>query len=67
MAETNACKWFDVCPMKYFWQKGMLDEKWIKEYCLGDNSGCVRKDLEEKGAPHPDNMLPDGSIDQDLG
>jgi hypothetical protein len=33
---------------------------------MGDNKKCVRYQMEENGRPHPDNMLPDGSIDQSL-
>ncbi|MCF8036674.1 MAG: hypothetical protein K9K62_07370 [Desulfobacteraceae bacterium] len=32
----------------------------------GDNRRCVRYRMEAEGRPHPDNMLPDGSIDPDL-
>jgi len=35
-------------------------------YCKGDWSKCVRYEMEETGHYHPDNMLPDGSIDDDL-
>ncbi|HEX38118.1 MAG TPA: uracil-DNA glycosylase [Candidatus Cloacimonetes bacterium] len=60
------CKWYSVCPMKYYFEAGKLDEKWVKEYCHGDWSICVRYHLEESGQYHPDNMLPDGSIANDL-
>ena len=64
MAKT--CKWYVVCPMKRFYEEGKLDEKWIRKYCMGDYKSCVRYQMEEKGMPHPDNMLPDGSIDENL-
>ena len=64
MAKT--CKWYIVCPMKRFYEEGKLDEKWIRKYCMGDYKSCVRYQTEEKGIPHPDNMLPDGSIDENL-
>jgi len=61
-----SCKWFSVCPMKSFHKKGLLDKKWIDNYCKGNWKGCTRYQMEERGEYHPDNMLPDGSIDQSL-
>ncbi len=26
------CKWFPVCPMKYFYEQGELDRKWILDF-----------------------------------
>lgn len=62
----KTCIWFNVCPLKQYYEAGKLDKKWIEEYCLGDNSRCVRKKMEEKGEYHPDNMLPDGTININL-
>jgi len=62
--ENSQCKWYPVCPMKYYYEAGMLDEKWILTYCKGDWKKCVRYHLEEAGKYHPDNMLPDGSIEK---
>jgi uracil-DNA glycosylase family 4 len=60
------CKWYPSCPMKRFYEKGVLDRKWIELYCKGDWLSCVRYTLEERGEPHPDWMLPDGSLDKNL-
>ena len=60
------CKWYPVCPMKWFYERGLLGEKWIERFCRGDWNSCVRYQMEESGAPHPDCMLPDGSIDERL-
>lgn len=60
------CKWYPVCPMKWFCDEGRLDKKWIDLYCKGDWENCVRYWKEEKGEPHPDWMLPDGSLDEKL-
>ena len=60
------CKWFNVCPMKYYWEKGILEPKWIEQYCKGEWKNCIRYQKEEKGVYHPDNMLPNGSIDHKL-
>ena len=63
---NNTCKWYPVCPMKYYFERGELDEKWVREYCHGNWKSCVRYQMEERGEFHPDNMLPDGTIDEGL-
>jgi uracil-DNA glycosylase len=56
------CKWYPVCPMKKFYEDGILERKWIELYCKGDWKSCKRYQMEEDGRFHPDEMLPDGSI-----
>jgi len=63
---SKDCKWYPLCPMKRFYEKGILDKKWIELYCKGDWESCVRYQMEEKGEFHPDWMLPDGTIDEKL-
>ena len=60
------CKWYPVCPLKRFYEEGKLDKSWVENYCWNQHKNCVRYELEEKGIPHPDNMLPDGNIDERL-
>ncbi len=60
------CKWFPVCPMKRFNKLGILDSRWIKLYCKGYWKSCIRYNMEENGEPHPDWMLPDGTLDESL-
>ncbi|MCK9243852.1 MAG: uracil-DNA glycosylase [Candidatus Marinimicrobia bacterium] len=60
------CKWYPVCPMKYFYEGDRLEKKWIELYCQGDWQNCVRYELEEHGKYHPDWMLPDGTINEKL-
>ena len=60
------CKWFYLCPLRRFEAQGRLDEKWSREYCCGDYVRCIRYQMEEAGRPHPDHMLPDGSLDENL-
>ena len=60
--EQKTCKWFPVCPMKAFYEAGKLNSRWIKNFCHGNWSNCVRYQKEEAGIYHPDNMLPDGTI-----
>jgi len=59
-----ACKWFDICPLRKLEKEGEISSKWQKEYCQSrDNwKDCQRFQMEERGEPHPDNMMPDGSI-----
>ena len=60
------CKWYEVCPIKRYCDRGLLDTRWKDGYCLGEWNTCVRYEMEEKGIPHPDWMLPDGSIEERL-
>ena len=62
----HECKWRLVCPMTRYYREGRLDRKWIELFCKGDWESCKRYQAEEKGVWHPDNMLPDGSIDKTL-
>jgi hypothetical protein len=52
--------------MKKYYEMGKLDKKWIEGYCKGDWKSCVRYKMEKAGEYHPDNMLPDGGIDDSL-
>jgi len=62
----SECKWYEVCPMKRFYERGILDTKWVELYCKGDWQSCVRYEMEENGEEHPDWMLPDGNIEKEL-
>jgi len=64
--KKKTCIWYNVCPMKRFYEAGKLEEKWVREYCWVSNPDCVRKQMESRGQYHPDNMLPDGTIREDL-
>jgi len=61
------CKWYAVCPMKRFYERGKLNRKWVDRYCYGEWQKCRRYKMQEKGEFHPDSMLPDGSVDETLG
>lgn len=60
------CKWFQVCPMKRYYENGQLDNHWIENFCKGNYKKCVRYKMEEKMQFHPDWMLPDGTLDEFL-
>jgi len=62
----RTCRWYSMCPMKRFYELGLLDQSWIELYCRGDWASCVRFQKEECGEYHPDWMLPDGSLDYSL-
>ncbi len=62
------CKWYSCCPIRKFTDDGLLDSHWVLDYCLKENGfkNCIRYKKEETGEYHPDNMLPDGTIEVDL-
>lgn len=62
----SECKWYPCCPLKRYYETGKLGKKWVELYCRGDWESCVRYHMEERGEPHPDWMMPDGSIDESL-
>jgi hypothetical protein len=64
--KNKICKWYQICPIKYFVDIGKLSREWVENYCLIGNKECVRYKLEENGELHPDNMLPNGKIKKDL-
>lgn len=69
IAYTDAykeCKWYPVCPLRTFYEQGKLDKSWIELYCKGAWLNCKRYQMEENGESHPDNMMPDGSINDNL-
>ncbi|MBN1353198.1 MAG: uracil-DNA glycosylase [Candidatus Omnitrophica bacterium] len=66
MSHKKTCKWYTACPLKFFYEKSRLDKKWVEGYCFGDFLKCARYKMEEEGLSHPDNMMPDGTIDRRL-
>ncbi len=62
----DECKWYQVCPMKRFYEEGKIERKWVDLYCKGDWSSCIRYQKEERGEYHPDNMLPNGEVREGL-
>ncbi len=63
---SQVCKWYPLCPMKRLFKKGAIKESWIQLYCTGDWGSCTRYALEARGEYHPDWMLPDGTLDENL-
>jgi uracil-DNA glycosylase len=65
-SDSNVCRWYGICPMRRYQAAGLVDDERIDPYCLGDWASCVRFQKESRGESHPDNMLPDGAIDENL-
>ena len=68
MKKKNVCVWYDgTSGMKRAYDRGLLDKKWIEDYCLNGGEGCVRKQkFEGTGYVSPDYVLPDGTVDEKL-
>jgi hypothetical protein len=52
--------------MKKYLERGVLEKRWIDEWCKGNWEKCIRYKMAENGEYHPDWMLPDGSINDQL-
>ena len=68
MQEKDVCRWYnETSGMKRAYDQGLLDKKWIEEYCWNGGKACVRKErFEKEGYVSPDYILPDGTIDEKL-
>lgn len=64
--EVKKCRWYSVCPMRRYQAQGLLRDDQVDPWCRGEWASCVRFQKEERGEYHPDNMLPDGSIYENL-
>ena len=68
MKKEKLCPWYnETSGMKKAYGAGLLDKKWIKNYCWSGGKNCVRKKrFEQEGYVSPDYVLPDGTIDEKL-
>jgi hypothetical protein len=66
MERTNVCRWYNESSgVKRAYDIGLIDKKWVEEYCLAGGKGCIRKKrFEEEGYISPDYVLPDGTISE---
>ncbi len=66
MKNTEVCRWYDESSgVKRACDLGLIDKKWVEDYCLAGGSGCVRKKrFEKEGYVSPDYVLPDGTISE---
>lgn len=64
----NFCRWYDeTSAIKRAYDKGLIDKKWVENYCWNSGKNCERKRrFEEDGYISPDYVLPDGSEDLKL-
>ena len=60
------CKWYYCCPIRMYTEQGKLERYWTENYCLVGNKDCTRFQMEENDEYHPNNMLPNGEIREDL-
>ena len=62
------CPWYSLCPLRRLERQGRLTETWAQQFCKTTDhwQNCQRYQLEEQGIAHPDNMLPNGEIDESL-
>lgn len=53
------CEFTESCPMYKYFQRA--DKRgYLAKFCEGDYKACERRQLELKGEPVPDNLLPQG-------
>ncbi len=66
--KKNLCRWYDeTSAMKRVYDLGLIDKKWVENYCWNGGENCVRKKrFEKEGYISPDYILPDGAEDPKL-
>lgn len=66
MAKANFCRWYnETSGVKRAYDLGLIDRKWVENYCWSCGGGCIRKKkFEEEGYVSPDYVLPDGTISE---
>ena len=55
-----------ICPIKRSTDDSKLENYWVNNYSLITNNNYIRYKLEESGESHSNNLLPDGTIRDDL-
>ena len=68
MKGKNFCRWYnETSGVKRAYDLGLIDKKWVENYCWKGGKGCVRKKrFEEEGYVSPDYILPDGTISESV-
>ncbi|MFO7794864.1 MAG: uracil-DNA glycosylase [Promethearchaeati archaeon] len=63
--DKNICRWYDeTSAIKRAYDQGLIDKKWVENYCWNGGKNCVRKRrFEKEGYVSPDYILPNGSED----
>lgn len=62
----SVCRWYnETSGVKRAYDLGLIDKKWVEDYCRNGGRDCVRKRrYEGEGYVSPDYVLPDGSVSQ---
>ena len=68
MTDKQICRWYnETSGVKRACDAGLIDIKWVEDYCLNDGKDCIRKKrFEEEGYVSPDYILLDGSITENV-
>jgi hypothetical protein len=66
MKKKDRCVWYNESSgVKWAYDLGLIDRKWVENYCRNDGKGCIRKKrFEEEGFISPSYVLPDGTISE---
>ena len=62
------CRWYNkTSAIKRAYDLGLIDKKWVENYCWNAGKNCYRKQRFEKNKYiSPDYILPDGTEDLKL-
>jgi len=68
MSNSDICIWYNGSSgVKRACDAGLIDSKWVNDYCWQSGKECIRKKrFEEEGYVSPDYILPDGSISESV-
>lgn len=66
MRKKDMCVWYNESSgVKRAYDLGLIERKWVENYCWNGGKGCVRKKrFEEEGYVSPDYVLPDGTVSE---
>ncbi|MEA3400003.1 MAG: uracil-DNA glycosylase [Armatimonadota bacterium] len=66
--ERDLCRWYnETSAIKRAYDQGLIERKWVEDYCWNGGEGCVRKPrFEQEGYVSPDYVLPDGTVSEKL-
>lgn len=67
-SERKVCRWYnETSGIKRACDAGLIDRKWVEDYCFNGGKNCVRKRrFEQEGYVSPDYVLPDGTVSDAL-
>ncbi len=61
--DRDLCRWYnETSAVKRAYDAGLIERKWVEDYCWSGGRDCVRKRrFEQEGYVSPDYVLPDGT------